>query len=184
MQRLLELDPRVLRLALLAVPAMVLLIGWGQVLRPAWQAHQAAIKLHASTRATAADLPARRARADALAREITDLEQRLDAPATAPTQLPVQLENLARAHGIDLQPVFPGRNSEFEGLVETRYEIEASGTYLRLAAWLAGMEAAISNASIVDARFTRQAHSEAVVLRLQLAVYRRPSAPAEPPPPP
>lgn len=35
MQRLLELDPRVLRLALLAVPAMVLLIGWGQVLRPA-----------------------------------------------------------------------------------------------------------------------------------------------------
>lgn len=182
MQRLLELDPRVLRLALVAGPAMVLLIGWGQVLRPAWQAHQAAVKLHASTLAAVADLPARRARADAVAREITDLELRLDAPATAPTRLPVQLEDLARARGIDLQPVFPGRNSEFEGLVETRYEIEASGTYPRLAAWLADVDASVPNAGIVDARFTRQAHSEAVVLRLHLAVYRRPTLPAGAPP--
>ena len=178
MQRLLQLDPRVLRLALVAVPAMVLLIGWGQVLRPAWQAHQAAAKLHTSTREAIADLPARRARADALTREITDLQNRLDAPATAPTRLPVLLESLAAAQGIELQPVFPGRDTEFEGLVETRYEIEASGTYPRLAAWLAEVDTRITNAGIVEARFTRQAHSEAVLLRLRLAVYRRPAQPA------
>ncbi len=178
MQRLLQLDPRVLRLALLAVPAMVLLIGWGQILRPAWQAHQAAARLHASTREAVADLPARRARADALAGEITELENRLDAPATAPTRLPVLLESLAVAQGIELQPVFPGRNAEFEGLVETRYELEASGTYPRLAAWLAEVDRHITNAGIIEARFTRQAHTEAVLLRVRLAVYRRPAKPA------
>lgn len=178
MQRLLQLDPRVLRLILLAVPAMVLLIGWGQVLRPAWQAHQAAAKLHAGTREAVADLPARRARADALALEITDLENRLDAPATAPTRLPVLLENLALTQGIELQPVFPGRDAEFEGLLETRYELEASGTYPRLVAWLAEVDTRLTNAGIVEARFTRQAHSEAVLLRLRLAVYRRPAKPA------
>lgn len=178
MQRLLQLDPRVLRLILVAVPAMVLLVGWGKVLRPAWQAHQAAATLHASTREAVADLPARRAQADALAGEITDLESRLDAPATAPTRLPILLESLATAQGIELQPVFPGRNADFEGLVETRYEIEASGTYPRLAAWLAEVETRITNASIIEAHFTRQAHSEAVLLRLRLAVYRRPAQPA------
>jgi hypothetical protein len=35
MQRLLQrLDPRVLRLILVAVPAMVLLVGWGKVATP------------------------------------------------------------------------------------------------------------------------------------------------------
>lgn len=175
MQRLLQLDPRVLRLALVAVPAMVLLLGWGQFLRPAWHARQAAASLHTSTREALSDLPARRARADELAREITALENRLEAPATAPTRLPVLLENLATAQGVELQPVFPGRNSEFEGLVETRYEIEASSTYPRLAAWLADVDAHLGNTGILEARFVRQAHTEAVLLRLRLAVYRRPT---------
>ncbi|MBP7444817.1 MAG: hypothetical protein KA855_08030, partial [Zoogloea sp.] len=80
MQALLRLDPRVLRLLVVAVPAMVLLVGWGQLLRPAWHARQAAASLHASTRDAIADLPARRARADELAKEISVLESRLDPP--------------------------------------------------------------------------------------------------------
>ncbi|MBL8459121.1 MAG: hypothetical protein JNM92_07145 [Zoogloea sp.] len=175
MQRLLNLDPRVLRLVVAAVLAMVLLVGWGQFLRPAWHAHQAAITLDTSTRETLADLPARRAQADALEKEVSARESRLDSPASAPTRLPVLLENLATARGVELQPVFPGREVEFEGLVETRYEIEAGGSYPRLAAWLADVDARLANAGIVEARFLRQAHSETVQLHLRLAVYRRPA---------
>ena len=174
MQALLRLDPRVLRLLVVAVPAMVLLVGWGQLLRPAWHARQAAASLHASTRDAIADLPARRARADELAKEISVLESRLDPPASAPTRLPVLLESLAAARGVELQPVFPGRNTEFEGLVETRYDLEAGGSYPHLAAWLADVDARLGNAGIIEARFTRQAHNDTVQLRLRLAVYRRP----------
>ncbi len=174
MQALLRLDPRVLRLLVVAVPAMLLLVGWGQLLRPAWHARQAAASLHASTPDAIADLPARRARADELAKEISVLESRLDPPVSAPTRLPVLLESLATARGVELQPVFPGRNAEFEGLVETRYDIEASGRYPHLAAWLADVDARLGNAGIIDARFTRQAHNDTVLLRLHLAVYRRP----------
>lgn len=178
MQALLRLDPRVLRLLVVAVPAMLLLVGWGQLLRPAWHARQAAASLHASTRDAIADLPARRAQADELAKEISVLESRLDPPVSAPTRLPVLLESLATARGVELQPVFPGRNAEFEGLVETRYDIEASGSYPHLAAWLADVDVRLGNAGIIEARFTRQAHNDTVLLRLRLAVYRRP-APAE-----
>lgn len=174
MQALLRLDPRVLRLLVVAVPAMVLLVGWGQFLRPAWHARQAAASLHASTRDAIADLPARRAQADELAKEISVLESRLDPPVSAPTRLPVLLESLAAARGVELQPVFPGRNAEFEGLVETRYDIEAGGSYPHLAAWLADVDARLGNGSIIEARFTRQAHNDSVQLRLRLAVYRRP----------
>jgi len=174
MQALLRLDPRVLRLLVVAVPAMLLLVGWGQLLRPAWHARQAAASLHASTRNAIADLPARRARADELAKEISVLESRLDPPVSAPPRLPVLLESLATARGVELQPVFPGRNAEFEGLVETRYDIEASGRYPHLAAWLADVDARLGNAGIIDARFPRQAHNDTVQLRLRLAVYRRP----------
>ena len=174
MQALLRLDPRVLRLLVVAVPAMLLLVGWGQLLRPAWHARQAAASLHASTRNAIADLPARRARADELAKEISVLESRLDPPVSAPTRLPVLLESLATARGVELQPVFPGRNTESEGLVETRYDLEAGGSYPHLAAWLADVDARLGNAGIIEARFTRQAHNDTVQLRLRLAVYRRP----------
>jgi len=86
----------------------------------------------------------------------------------------VLLESLATARGVELQPVFPGRNTEFEGLVETRYDLEAGGSYPHLAAWLADVDARLGNAGIIDARFTRQAHNDTVLLRLHLAVYRRP----------
>lgn len=176
-RRLARLDPQVLRLALVALPAMVALAGWGQILRPAWQARQAAVALHASTQQALADLPARRAESAALSKEADALERLLEAPESTSTRLPVLLESLATAHGVDLLPVFPGRNTEFEGLLETVYEIEASAPYPKLVAWLADIDARIPNAGIGEARFSRLAATESVTLKLRLAVYRRPATP-------
>jgi hypothetical protein len=176
-RRLAQLDPNVLRLVLVAVPAMVALVGWGQILRPAWQARQTAVALHASTRQAAAELPARRAESAALSKEAEALELLLEAPDSASTRLPLLLERLATAHGVDLLPVFPGRDTEFEGLLETVYEIEASAPYPRLVAWLADIDARLINAGVSDARFSRLAATESVTLKLRLAVYRRPATP-------
>lgn len=176
--QLIKLDPRVLRLCLVALPAMLLLLGWSHVLRPAWQARQAVTAQNAATRQALTELPARRAKAEALAQEAATLDQLLDAPETAPTRLATTLEGLARAAGIELQPVFPGQQSEFEGMHETRYELEASGPYPQLAAWLAAIETRLANVAIQEARFTRQPASDAINLRLRLAVYRRPATAA------
>lgn len=178
---LLQLDPRVLSLVLIALPVMLALLGWGQVLRPAWQARQAALTQQARIEAAIAELPRQRAEAGTLARQADELEARLDAPDSAPTRLPPLLDSLAAHQGVELQPIFPGRNIEFDGLVETRYAIEATGSYPSLVAWLAGLDARLPNAGVTQARFTRNASSGKVGLGLQLAVYRRPaSAPTVP----
>lgn len=176
-RRLARLDPQVLRLALVALPAMVALAGWGQVLRPAWQARQTAVALHTSTQQAIAELPARRAESARLVKEADALERLLEAPESASTHLPVLLESLAAEHKVDLLPIFPGRDTEFEGLLETLYQIEASAPYPRLVAWLADIDARIPNAGINDARFSRLAATESVTLKLRLAVYRRPATP-------
>lgn len=180
-RRLARLDPQVLRLALVAVPAMVALAGWGQVLRPAWQARQTAVALRTSTQQAIADLPARRAESASLSKEAAALDRLLEAPESASTHLPVLLESLAAEHRVDLLPVFPGRDTEFEGLLETVYDIEASAPYPKLVAWLADIDARIPNAGISDARFSRLAAKESVTLKLRLAVYRRPATPPTPP---
>ena len=149
-RRLAGIDPRVLRLALVALPAMLALVGWGQVLRPAWQAREAAVALRESTRHKLLDLPIRREKAEALGQEATALDRQLDAPETAPTRLPALLESLATHHGVELMPVFPGRNTEFDGLVETRYEIGASGSYPRLVAWLADLETYLEELELAE----------------------------------
>ena len=74
--------------------------------------------------------------------------------------------------------MFPGQQSEFEGMHETRYELEASGAYPQLAAWLAAIETRLGNVAIQEARFTRHPASDAIDLRLRLAVYRRPATAA------
>lgn len=179
--RLLKLDPRVLRLGLVAVPAMVALLGWGQILRPAWQSWQSAEALHASARQALADLPNRRTRAEALEKDAIELDRQLDAADTAPTRLPALLDELARQHGVDLQPLFPGQDTDIDGLRETRYELEASGPYLRLVAWLAAVDARLANAALLEARFARQPASGSVGLKLRLAIYRRPAPGPQPP---
>lgn len=176
-RNLLQLDPRVLSLVLFALPVMLALLGWGQILRPAWQARQTALTQQARIEAAIAELPRRRAEAGTLARQADELEARLDAPDSAPRRLPTLLDSLAAHHGIELQPIFPGRNIEFDGLVETRYAIEATGSYPALVAWLAGLDATLPNAGVIQARFTRNASSGKVGLGLQLAVYRSPAAP-------
>lgn len=172
---LLALDIRVLRLVAGALSAVILLVGWGQILRPAWQARQAVIAQAASIREAIASLPEQQARADALAAETTRLDTTLDAADTAPSRLPGVLDTLAREHGVELLPVFPGQQSEADGLVETRYELEASGSYPQLVGWLAAIEARLPNAGLQELRFNRRASSGDVTLHLRLGVYRRPA---------
>ena len=173
--QLLKLDARVLRLCLLAVPAMVALLGWNQVLRPAWQTRQSAAAQLAATRQTIAELPARQAQAAALAREAAALDRSLDAPDTAPTHIAGLLDGLARGTGVEMLPIFPGQDTEFESLHETRYEVEASGGYPQLVAWLSAIETRLANVAIQEASFSRQTARDEVRLRLRLAVYRRPA---------
>lgn len=172
---LLALDIRVLRLVAGALSAVILLVGWGQILRPAWQSRQAVLTQTAGIREAIASLPDQQAQADALATEATRLETTLDAADTAPARLPGVLDNLARSQGVDLLPVFPGQQNESDGLVETRYDLEAGGSYPQLVGWLAAIEARLPNAGLQEIRFTRQASSGSVNLRLRLAVYRRPA---------
>ena len=174
---LLALDIRVLRLVAGALSAVILLVGWGQILRPAWQSRQAVVTQAAGIREAIASLPDQQARADALATEATRLETTLDAADTAPARLPGVLDSLARSQGVELLPVFPGQQNESDGLVETRYDLEASGSYPQLVGWLAAIEARLPNAGLQEIRFTRQVSSGNVNLRLRLrlAVYRRPA---------
>lgn len=176
-RRLARLDPQILRLLLFALPAMVALAGWGQVLRPAWQAWQAAVALRIATQQAVTNLPARRTESASLSKEAEALDHLLEAPESTSARLPLRLESLAAEHRVDLLPVFPGRDTEFEGLLETVYDIEASAPYPRLAAWLADIDARIPNAGISEARFSRLAATESVALKLRLAVYRRPATP-------
>lgn len=176
---LLALDIRVLRLVAGALSAVILLVGWGQTLRPAWQSRQAVLAQAAGIREAIASLPDQQARADALGAEAARLETSLDAADTAdtaPARLPGVLDSLARSQGVELLPVFPGQQSESDGLVETRYDLEAGGSYPQLVGWLAAIEARLPNAGLQELRFTRQASSGSVNLRLRLAVYRRPGA--------
>ena len=167
--QLLKLDARVLRLGLVAVPVMVALLGWNQVLRPAWQTRQNAAAQLAATRQTIAELPARQAQAAALARETAALDRSLDAPDTTPTHIAGLLDGLARGTGVEMLPIFPGQDTEFEGLRETRYEVEASGGYPQLVAWLAAIETRLANVAIQEASFSRQTARDEVRLRAVLA---------------
>jgi Tfp pilus assembly protein PilO len=175
-QRLLKLDIRVLRLAAVATVAAILLVGWGQFLRPAWQARQAQLAQAEGIRAAIGSLPEQTARADALADEAARLEAALDPADATPSRLPALLDSLARARGVDLLPVFPGQQNEADGLLETRYELEAAGSYPQLVGWLAAIETRLPNAGLQELRFTRQAGSGNVSLHLRLAVYRHPGA--------
>ena len=174
-RELLALDIRVLRLAAGALSAVILLVGWGQILRPAWQSRQAVATQAAAIREAIASLPDRQTQAEALSVEATRLDAALDAADTAPARLPGVLDSLARSHGVELQPVFPGQQNESDGLVETRYDLEASSSYPQLVDWLAAIEARLPNAGLQEIRFTRQVSSGSVSLRLRLAVYRRPA---------
>lgn len=175
-RELLALDLRVLRLLAIALPTVILAIGWGQVLRPAWQTHQAVAARAELQRSAIADLPANHQRAAKLEGEASRLEATLDAPDTAPARLPALLEHLAEGRQIDLQPVFPGQPNEADGLQETRYEVDASGSYPQLVGWLAAIENRLPNAGLQEVRFIRQTEGAPVALHLRLVVYRRAAA--------
>lgn len=175
-RELLTLDLRVLSLLAVALPTVILAVGWGQLLRPAWQIRQAAAARVEAEHRAIADLPASHQRATDLEREATRLEAALDAPDTAPARLPALLEQLAGGRQIELQPIFPGQPNEADGLQETRYEVNASGSYPQLVGWLAAIESRLPNAGLQEVRFARQTDGAPVTLHLRLSIYRRAAA--------
>lgn len=113
---LLALDIRVLRLVAGALSAVILLVGWGQILRPAWQSRQAVLTQTAGIREAIASLPDQQAQADALAAEAARLET-TDAADTAPARAPACSTIWPAVQGVELLPVFPGQQNESDGLV-------------------------------------------------------------------
>ena len=103
---LLALDIRVLRFVAGALSAVILFVGWGQILRPAWQSRQAVLTQTAGIREAIASLPDQQAQADALAAEAARPEPP-STPPTPPARLPGVLDSLARSQGRRAATGFP-----------------------------------------------------------------------------
>lgn len=176
-------DPRVRRLAVLAVATVILVEIWVLALRPPVERYRALRAGNANLEQLAS---AQRNRDEELRRveaEIAALESRLQGslPGLTTEQMVValvaRLDHLAQRHGVTLAGVKPGESKAVLMFDEVSFDIKAMGTYIPLVAWLDEVRAELG--PLVVTRFTIRAGAPGKPLDMELKIAAYRALPAE-----
>lgn len=157
--------PPLLRLLLCSVFALSLAAAWLYGGKDAWKT-RAALRAELATLAGTGDLDSTQHALDearaSLAEQQAALEALLPAvPAPDVTLLLVELDRLAAAHTLQLLRAGPLASSARAGFTESLVEVEASGDYLALAAWVQEVTARHAELRLRSLRISAGALSEA-----------------------
>ena len=181
-EQLARIEPRTLRLALLGVLATLVLGGYFYGFKSELVEYDRLGRLHlqseeelASRQGGASD-----ARIETLQREVAELETRLygkglpQPPSQMVSHIIAQLDRLAVHHRVGLVSVKPGRRGEVLSFAEVPFDVEVTGSYFDLYAWLQDAESELRPMVVKQFRMSPGGRDRAVLMSLRVVSYRAP----------
>ena len=184
LERAQRLEPRAVVMAAGGTLLLVLLAGWFYVLKPVLGEYRSlgASRAQAEQDAQLGGVAVDARALDAMAERIAGLEATLreggadDADETLPELMSV-LAALATRHRVDLGGVKPAAVVRAPGFEEQPFDIEASGRYFDVVAWLHAAETQLAPLTVGRFELREGDEDGAVALRLRMSAWRLPEQP-------
>lgn len=174
--RLLQLDSRLLLMAMVCALALLATQSWVFLFRNPITEYRTVQHDGDEREKTLPGLEQILPEIEKLKREVRELEQRMQ---VAQTRLPVdqllvpvigELDRIAARHGIALVRVKPGADKDVLMFEEISFDIELRGKYESLLAWLHDVETELTSLAITQ--FEIKTGSEPLTINLRVASYR------------